>query len=173
MKRGEKKAAEALYKELSGKVFGFCRTRVSSRQTAEDLSQEIFIKLVERIETFDEKKGNFVVWFWRLARNTVIDHYREKKMASFADIAEEALEGITDSDSERPSGHNDRLDIKMEHERLRAFVSSLTEAEQEVFEARYVADLSYKEMAELLDKSEGALRVEITRLKKKIKAGFK
>src|SRR3989344_4368287 len=88
MQSGEEEAAEDLYKELAGKVFGFCLARVRQKPLAEDLTQDIFLKLVSRIETFDPKKGTFPVWFWQLARNTLFDYYRGQKEISFIDLVD-------------------------------------------------------------------------------------
>jgi RNA polymerase sigma-70 factor (ECF subfamily) len=168
MKRGDMRAAEEMHRELGGKVFGFCMNRVFIRATAEDLTQDIFIKLLDKLGSFDPKKGNFIVWFWRLARNTVIDHYREKKQTSFADMGEGTVESI-ESGEQHP---HHLLDQKFERERLQAFVNTLGDEEKNVFEFRFVAELSYAEVAELTGKSEGSLRVTVNRLRKKIQKQF-
>lgn len=166
MKKGDRRAAASLYDELAPKVYGFIFARTSSREAADDLSQEIFIKLIEKIGTFDEKKGNFTVWFWRLARNTLIDHYREKKEARFSEFAEEDLDRLASYE------HKHGIDEKMALEKLQGFLKTLAEEEQQVFELRYVAELSYSEIAEVSGRSEGALRVSIARIKQKIREGF-
>lgn len=167
MKNGDPRAAAELYDELAGKIFGFCFIRVGTRETAEDLTQEIFLKLLDKIESFEEQKGSFVAWLWRLARNTVIDHYRTKTAPTFSDIGDEAAEEASVSE---PHAH---LDDKMEYERLKSLLSSFSEDEKNIFELRFVSELSYGEISEMLGKSEVALRVMATRLKQKIKNNFK
>ncbi len=167
MKKGDKRAAAALYDELAAKVFGFCLNRTGIRHVAEDLTQDIFFKLIGGVDTFDEKKGNFSVWFWRLARNVVIDYYRERKDKLFADVGDEAVAGVASHE------RADALDEKFELERLTRFVGEFQEDEKNLFELRYVSELSYGEIAEITGKSEGALRVMAVRLKKKIRENFK
>jgi RNA polymerase sigma-70 factor (ECF subfamily) len=167
MKKGDRQAAAAVYDELAPKVFGFCLNRVGLRHVAEDLTQGIFLKLLYNIETFDERKGRFTVWFWRLARNTLIDHYREKKENLFSDAGDDVIEAAAVSE-----GNAAGLDDKMEVERIKKFVGTLDEDESNLFELRYIAELPYGEISELLGKSEGALRVKVTRLKKKIHGQF-
>lgn len=164
MQKGETKAAETLYNNLVKKVFGFCVSRTGSKTVAEDLTQDIFLKLVNRIEMFDPKKGGFVVWFWQLARNTVIDHYRREKTLSFSDLENE-------NDAENIAGGNPVADFerKLEVEKLNKILSIFSEEERELFRLRFVSELSYKEISEILGKSEGTLRVSINRLKKKLK----
>ncbi|MEK7193437.1 MAG: RNA polymerase sigma factor [Patescibacteria group bacterium] len=169
MQKGDRRAAEALYEELFGKVYGFCLSRVRRRPLAEDLTQEIFLKLVNRVETFDSAKGSFAVWFWQLARNTVFDHYRKQKEVSFSDVGDGE-----ESDVEHLSVHNPwpAFEARFENDRLRAFLGDLQGDEQELFRLRFVADLSYREIAVLLERSEPSLRVAVSRLKRKIKENF-
>lgn len=167
MQAGKTRAAEILCDKLLGKVFGFCLSRVGNRATAEDLTQEIFLKLVDKIEMYDRKKGDFVVWFWQLARNTVIDHYRRQKETSFADLENE--EEVFDIAGDNPQN---TYDGRLKREKLNKLLKSFTEEEQEIFRLRFLSELSYKEMAGILEKSEGALRVAVNRLKKKIKSNL-
>ncbi len=168
MRNGDRKATETLYENLINKVFGFCLSRVRSKATAEDLTQEIFMKLVEKIELYDNKKGDFVVWFWQLARNTIIDYYRRGKETSFSDLEneEESLEAKT---SYSPGA---AFDNQLQKEKIEMLLDSFTEDEQELFRLRFLSELSYKEIAKILNKSEGSLRVAINRLKKKIKSNL-
>ena len=94
-KKGDALAAEKLYEDLFDKVFGFCMNRTSNRAVSEDLTQDIFLKLVAKIETFDENRGNFLVWFWQLSRNTITDYYRKSKEVNFSEMEEERLEKVS------------------------------------------------------------------------------
>lgn len=169
MQKGDESAAGALYDELSGKVFGFCVSRVRSRNTAEDLTQDIFLKLISRIQTFDPNRGAFSAWFWKLARNTVIDYYRnrERKNTAFSDIPEENVENLGSYDTRKSS------EQKIEWQRVAEFLDSLSRDEKELFESRFVADLPYKEISRVVGKNEAALRVAATRLKQKVRKHFK
>lgn len=169
MQKGNSLAAEKIYKELSGKVFGFCVTRTGHRATAEDLTQDIFLKLVNRIDSFDPEKGTFSVWFWQLVRNTVIDSFRKHKETVFSDYTNEDDE----FDVPQENRQDTQLDTKAEYERVKEFLLTLSGEEQELFQLRFVSELSYKEIATMTDKSEGALRVAISRLKEKIHIKFK
>jgi RNA polymerase sigma factor (sigma-70 family) len=161
MKKGDRAAAATMYDELAPKLYGFIFSRTSSREIAEDLSQEIFIKVIERIASFDPKKGKFTLWFWRLARNALIDYYRQKKAIPFShfdevEVAEMAIGEIPDTD------------IVMAHKELRSMIKTLSEEEQELFELRFVADMSYRDIAKLLERPEGTLRVAALRLREKV-----
>lgn len=163
LKRGDQQAANKLYEELFNKVFGFCMNKTSNRATAEDLTQEIFLKLIDRVETFDENRGNFLVWFWQLARNTVTDYYRRKKEVHFSDLEEHQID--------KPTDHflSESLDDKIVIEKIKDFLASISRDEQELFELHFVADLKYKDISKILNKPEASLRVAKSRLKEKIK----
>ncbi|MBU6501012.1 MAG: RNA polymerase sigma factor [Patescibacteria group bacterium] len=165
-KNGDKGAAEGLYDNLFSKTFGFCMNRLRNRELAEDLTQDIFLKTLDNLDGFDKEKGNFVVWFWRLAHNTIIDYFRAKKSQTFSDLSEMFLDSMEDE------GGRIDLDVKFEAEILKKFVNTLTSDEKEIFELRYIAELSYSEIAEIAAKSEGALRVSASRLKQKIRDHF-
>ncbi|MEK9173623.1 MAG: sigma-70 family RNA polymerase sigma factor [Patescibacteria group bacterium] len=166
MKNGDPGAAEKLYEKLFHKVYGFCMNRVSSKTVAEDITQDIFVKLVEKISFFDESRGNFLVWFWQVARNTVTDHYRKGKDIAFSDVSDETLE-----EKSSISAH-EKLDYKIELEKIGFFINSMNPEDQELFNLRFVAGLTYREIAGVLGRSEGSLRVAISRLKSKVKRKF-
>lgn len=167
MQNGDQGAAQELYQKLVRKVFGFCMSRVSNRAPAEDLTQDIFLKVIQKIELYDPKKSDFAVWFWQIVRNAIIDYYRSKKNIPFSDLENEnAIESIETENIE------DAFQNRSDFDKIVGFVKSLPEEEKELFHLRYVADLSYKEIAEIADKSEGALRAQVSRLKKKIEDNF-
>ncbi|HVO28489.1 MAG TPA: sigma-70 family RNA polymerase sigma factor [Candidatus Paceibacterota bacterium] len=167
MKRGDRKAAAALYDEFLPKVYGFLYTRTGKREVAEDLAHDVFIKLIERVDGFDEARGGFVVWFWRMVRNMLVDFYRKKKEVPFSSFEEGAVEAMA------VDGRGPDLDDKLRHEKLIAFLGTLNDGDRELFEYRYVAELSYAEIAALTGKTEGSLRVAALRIKGKIKQGLK
>lgn len=165
MQKGDTRATEALYNKLFHKVYGFAVNQLQDRTIAEDLTQDIFMKLVSRIETFDATRGGFLVWFWQLARNTVIDHQRKKAPSVFSDAGENGEFDHPDG-AEHPE---DSLDRKLLQEKLRVALSSLQEHEQELFRLRFIAELPYREIAKMTGQTEGSLRVHATRIKKRLR----
>ena len=162
MKKGNRKAAGQLYDELFPKAYGFFLTRTGARETAEDLAQDIFLKLVQKVGLFDESRGRFAVWFWQMARNMLVDHYREKKEQPFSSFEENTVEAM--AVREMPD-----MDERLQYRKIRTILKTLDEEDRELFEMRYVAEMPYAEIAEVLDRSEGALRVAALRLKEKLR----
>jgi RNA polymerase sigma-70 factor, ECF subfamily len=166
MKRGDRKAAGALYNELMPKAYGFFFTRTGKKEIAEDLAQDMFVKLVEKVSYFDETRGRFVVWFWQMARNLLIDHYREKKETAFSMFEEREVEAM--AVTEMPD-----VDDRLRYREVQKFLATMSEDERELFELRYVAGLPYRDIADILGRSEGALRVASLRIKEKIQKELK
>ncbi|OHB22035.1 MAG: hypothetical protein A2939_00910 [Parcubacteria group bacterium RIFCSPLOWO2_01_FULL_48_18] len=167
MQRGNERAAADLYQALVGKVFGFCLNRVGNKALAEDLAQDIFLKLVDNIETFDPKKGSFSAWFWKMARNTLIDYYRRQHEIPFADLeGARAPERIAADDVEYDSGRVEARQL------IGDIIKTFTVEEQELFRLRYVVDLSYRDIAKITNKPEGALRVAVSRLSRKLRGKY-
>lgn len=169
MKRGDLKAAELLYTRLYDKVFGFTMHRVSNRAIAEDLTQDIFVKLVEKANLFDKTRGGFLVWFWQIARNTITDHHRKGRGIPFSDLEKDGEEGVS---FDYPDTGPTLEDVASARETLRKVdmvLASANEEERQLFELRFVADLPYRDISSITGKSEGTLRVSTNRLKRKLK----
>ena len=166
MKKGDRAAAAELYDDLMPKVFGFIFSRTGKREVSEDLAHDIFLKLVQKVESFDEKRGRFTVWFWQMVRNVLIDHYREKKETPFSTFEDETVASM--AMEETPD-----FDNKLQYDKLAGFLKTLSDEERQLFELRYLAEMPYKEIAVMLARSEGILRVAVLRVKEKIKKEFK
>lgn len=160
LKQGDETAGNEIFAYFSPLLYRFFLIRTAHRTLAEDLTQDVFIKIITKIDTFDDTKGNFPGWIWQIARNTLIDHFRDKKDIPFTD-AGEGIEEIAVASVD--------LDQQMRVQTVMTAVRQLSEEEQELFSLRYVSDASYKDMSALLGRSESALRTALHRLNKKVK----
>lgn len=160
IKKGDGKAGEKVFDTFAPPFFRFFVQRTGIRAVAEDLVQDVFVKLVRRIDTFDPALGNFTPWFWQIARNALNDYFRQKKTFSLSEIDEEQGETIAIDDS---------LDNKGLVAEIMDKVREFSEEEQELFSLRYVQGLSYREIAGITGKTEVSLRVAAHRIVKKLK----
>ncbi len=160
LKKGDVKAGEIIFNKFAPLFFGFFVQRVGVRSVAEDLIQDVFVKLVGRIETFNPESGNFTSWFWQIARNTLNDYFREKKNVLLSEVDEEQREEFE---------VDDFLDTKEFVSEILETVKEFSEEEKELFSLRYLQGLSYREIALIMDKTEVSLRVSAHRIIKKIK----
>lgn len=166
-KDGEVEAFGLLYDHYLPKIYRFVLLKVSHREEAEDLTHQVFLKAWENINQYNFKGYSFGAWLYRIARNTTIDYYRNNRSETSIEKANEiAIEGIS---------LGGVVDKKMEWESLIKSIRRLKEIEQEVLIMRFVEDLSLKEIAETINKSEGAAKLiqhrAVNKLKKIVNEG--
>lgn len=148
--KGDQDAFGKLYAENIDKIFKFIVVRVSDYQTAEDLTSKVFIKAWEKIDKYELRGAPFRAWLFRIARNTVIDHYRTSKevtsLETFEDVPNKDLPVL------------DKVKQAIEVDEIMKLIKELTPAQQEVLILRLVNELSTAETSEVLGKGEGAVR---------------
>lgn len=148
---GKTEAFGLLYDHYQPKIYRFIYLKVSHREEAEDLTHQVFLSAFEKISGFKIKTpASFSGWVYSIARNKVIDHYRVKKNA--VDI--ETVQILEPKDSKE-----DIMDAAMEIEKARQAVRKLKPIEQDVIIMRFIEELSPKETAKALNKSEISVRV--------------
>ncbi len=164
MQKGDKKAAVKLFDYFSPLFYRFFLSRTTSHSISQDLTQDVFLRVISKIEQYDKKVGTFSNWIWQIAKNQLIDHYRQKKELKISEISQESFAFSSKSD----------LEAKIEIEYvMRVAKKILTEKELELLQYYYFADLAYKDIKSITGKSEGSLRVSLYRINKKIKDFFK
>lgn len=140
-----------IYERYYQRIYNYIYYRVSDGITAEDLCSEVFIKAMEAIESYTFQGVPFSAWLYRIAGNLVIDHYRRRP--SQPEMSWEDGRPLTMDDN--PS---DRLEQKFDHQELRRAIQGLTADQQQVIILKFVDGLSNSEVAQILGKSEGAVK---------------
>lgn len=170
LNQGDHAGFSEIFDYFSDKIYRYIVLKVKTSD-AEDLVELTFIKLWENRAKFDADKGNLQTWLFTIARNVVIDYYRAYK---------ETFELNEEVDNQHISQHNPKADAQdeFEEQQLQELLSRLSDQHREIIILRYVEELSYKEIGEITDKSEGAVRVlqmrALNQLKKLTKkSGFK
>lgn len=161
LKGGDEEAAEEIFNYFSKIIFRFFMARTSNRNVSEDLTQDVFLKVIAKIDTFDENLGNFTAWIWQIARNSLIDYFRSKKEVLVDDLFDESV--IFREEDKIKENLEERIKI----EKILQEVKKFSEAEQEIFSLHYISDLSYREISAMTGKTEGTLRVIVHRVIKK------
>jgi RNA polymerase sigma-70 factor (ECF subfamily) len=152
---GDLSSFEELYDAYAEKIYRFLYYRTKSKEVAEDLMGDVFLKALKGISKAKDIT-QFSAWLYRIANNTLIDHYRSRKTHASLDD-EEAMQVKDPQDIERESGNRFLLE-KVEHE-----LEKLTEVQRQIVTMRVWDDLSYKEIAEVVGKSEGNCKVIFSR----------
>ncbi|PIR44401.1 hypothetical protein COV23_00010 [Candidatus Wolfebacteria bacterium CG10_big_fil_rev_8_21_14_0_10_31_9] len=164
LKSGDKKSGEEIFNYFSPLIYRFIMARVLNRGVAEDLTQDVFVKVVSKIESFNENQGNFSGWVWQITKNSLIDYYRDKKETIFTDMPE-GMENMFKA--------KDVIISRVKIREVMETVKNFEESDRELFSLYYLSDLPYKEISKITGKTEGSLRVAIHRLSKKIRGIFK
>jgi RNA polymerase sigma-70 factor, ECF subfamily len=143
-----------IYDQYIAKIYRFVVIKVSSSEVAQDICSEAFLK---GWETFKQEKiDNPQAFLYRIARNLVIDHYREKGRTQI--VSADNLPII-----DHNSKFQEKAEIDSEMEQIKAKLANLSDDYQNVIIWHYLDDLPIREVAVLLDRSEEATRVLLHR----------
>ncbi len=144
-----------LYRSCATQVYRYIYSRVSDHPEAEDLTAQVFMVVLQRLDSFGGNQ-NFNAWLFTIARNKVVDAYRKRK--NLID-----LEKIVDL----PQFEEDLLADESQLEQfrqLRIQLNKLSLEQQELLRLRFAANLRYGEIGNVLGKSEGAVKMSLHRL---------
>ena len=160
IRNGDTESFTFLYDAYVRKIYDFIFFRTFHKETAEDLTSQVFIKALEKFSSFNSSKGSFSTWLYAIARNTVIDNSRTGK--SFEDISE--YENLT-------SGENisEIADNTLKIEKVGQLLQKLPEDIREIVVMRAWDGLSYKEISQILQKNEGSIKMAFFRASEKLK----
>jgi RNA polymerase sigma-70 factor, ECF subfamily len=142
-KAGDASALHFLYVRYADGVQGYVESIVRDRHEAEDITQDVFAKLLSAIARYEQREVPFAAWLQRVARNAALDHLRGRRQIPFAEVR------TSDEGHEQLGFERSRA--------LRAALEGLPEDQREVLVLRHVAGLSPGEIALLLGRSEAAV----------------
>ncbi len=149
--RGDVDAFTKLYEENFDRVYRYLYVRLGNEAESEDITQEVFAKVLEVIGSFQWRDVPFASWLFRIAHNKMIDHIRKEKRVERAD-SEEAVLSLDDPDPADIAEHNLQL------EKVRHNIGKLSPAQREVIWLRFGAGLTTTEVASALGKSTGTVK---------------
>lgn len=163
-KNGDSEAFGELYEHFFDSIFKYIYRRVSDLHTAEDLTEEVFMKAFQSIGSLS-KPELFVSWIYTIARNKLTDYYRQNSANPNEGSLDEAWH-IADSSPLPDSKTNTAMEVKA----LFAAMENLPQRYREVLELKFIQELETEEIAKILKKNNGAVRImqmrAIERLKK-------
>lgn len=150
-KSGDTEAFGVVYNKYLTPIYRYIYLRVRDKDLADDLTQDVFIKVFNSLGTFTIRNGSPLSYFYTVARNVLIDNYRKKKNVL---ISEEELEGrMVDEDTpEKQSILKDTVNT------LSKALETLSENESEAITLKFIENYSNKEIGEIMGKSEEAVR---------------
>jgi RNA polymerase sigma-70 factor (ECF subfamily) len=152
-KKGNSDAFGELYEFYAPLVHRFLFAHLDDRQDAEDLTEEVFLRVWEALPGFRLQGVPFGGYLFRVARNALYDYYRRhRRQASRVDIGHEWV------DCEQPDPA-ESVPVRIQHREIRGTLLKLTEDYRMVVSLRFLVGLSTEETAAAMGRSEGAVRV--------------
>jgi len=162
-------ALAEIYDLYAGPMYGYLYRLLGDAATAEDLTGELFLRLLEALRRGKGPEDRLKGWLYRGAHNLAMDTFRRQKKAPAVALTEELV-----AEEGQPS---DTAENKQDEQHLRASIQRLTTDQQQVIMLRFAEDLSVTDVARLMDKSEGAIKTmqhrAIGRLRKFLEASKK
>lgn len=152
--RGDKEAYGKIYRFYVERIYRFVYYLIGNQPVAEDITQVTFLRLWKNLPSLSTHKGTFQAYAYTTARNLVIDWQRKKKDVSL-DAAAQLEEADTNTDS---------LIIQEEAKQLHHVLASLPSEDRQLVSLRYFEELSYSDIAKIIGKNEGSIRVKLHRI---------
>lgn len=145
---GDKQAFASLYNKYVSKIYRFAYYKLGSKELAEDITSQSFLKLWERIVSGGQIKS-LQALLYRITRNLIVDYYRSKQSTELPLEFESQIEG---------EPMKERLHANIDRYLLQESIAKLKEEYREVIILRYIEELSIAEISKIVDKSRGNIR---------------
>jgi RNA polymerase sigma-70 factor (ECF subfamily) len=153
-------AFSSLYHRWAVPVYRYIYARIRDPQDSEDIASQVFLSAIQALPRYNHR-GHFSAWLFGISRNKIKEYYRKHRHGERAiDDFSEQLAGP--GDTFRDDDNRDEIDILIQH------INALPEADQELIRLRYVAELRYSEIGEVVRRSEGAVKKRIYRIQYKL-----
>ena len=168
---GDNNAFDQLLKRHKARLFNFILSMVKDSDLADDIFQETFVKAIVTIRQGRyNDQGKFIAWIYRIARNLIIDSYRQDKVENQLSTDDENGVNLLNRSEFSEGTVEDTLIGMQIEEDLRALVTELSESQRQVVDMRFYQNLSFKEIAALtgvsINTALGRMRYAILNLRR-------
>jgi RNA polymerase sigma-70 factor (ECF subfamily) len=148
--RGDKAAFGRIYDLYAERLYKFIYLRVGHKEIAEDILADSFVKVWTKIGHVNSSKA-LSSWVFQIAKNNIIDYYRVRKSTIAIEEVEHTLE-----DASNPI---EETELRLDQKRILVALNSLPRDQQQVIKYKFFEDLTNPEIALIMNKTEGAVRV--------------
>ena len=166
---GDQQAWQQLVVSQHRRIYAICYRFTGSATDAEDLTQDVFLKLYRNLASFDAEKGSLQTWITTLARNLLVDHFRRTRLERATTRWTQATRARTTAlhwptgwptPIRTPEAHASGLELKV---RIQQALAQLSPELREAVVFRDLEDMDYKEIAQVLRIPEGTVKSRISR----------
>lgn len=162
VKNGQLSDLSELFKRYHVAIFNFFLKLTADRQKSEDLTQNLFYRIIRYRESYHTEKGSFKSWMYQMARNMHADFCQEEKRIT--DIVKDSFHF---AEMDTPAREEKLLD--KEYERLHLALGKLGPVDRELIVLSRFEGLKYREISKMKNMSEGSIKVQIHRAIKELK----
>src|SRR6266496_602045 len=149
--RGDRDALEELYLLHFDRIYSYLHMSVGNRHDAEDLTTQVFVKMIESIGKFRWRSAPFSAWLFRIAHNLAMDHFRASKRW-------QPEEEVPEPDPGEGSAAEEEALESIGRQSMLQLIEKLSHEQQQVLTLKFVFNFSNAEAATILDKTEGAIK---------------
>ena len=160
---GDETAWEELVRVHTRQVYGLCFRFTNSSSEAQDLTQEVFLRVFRTIKSFRSTEGSFTTWLSRVTRNLLIDHYRRTRQERVTDSIEEQLPVLEEEGASASVRPDHQLAGREASDILQLTLQKLSPDLREAVILRDLQELEYREIADVLAIPEGTVKSRINR----------
>jgi RNA polymerase sigma-70 factor (ECF subfamily) len=148
-KEGEQEAWAQLYEHYAPAIYRYIYFRVGDAQLAEDLQADVFVRMLEGLQRYEDRGWPLSAWLYRIAHDKTIDSMRRSRKRQYI-----PLEAWSDS----YDGPEQGIDTRLACEELLGKLNELTEDQRQVIQLRFLADLPIQKVAQHLGRTEGSVK---------------
>lgn len=165
---GDAAAWEQLVQQFHRRIYNICYRFTGSQDDAQDLAQEVFIKVYRTLSSYDLDKGSFQTWVTTVTRNLLVDHFRKSKQDRATDsleepVSEEESLSLLDKIEDTGPSPDQRLLTREKQEFVQRALQKLSPDLREAVILRDLQDMDYREIALALKVPEGTVKSRINR----------
>ena len=166
---GDAAAWEEIVHTHHRRIYNLCYRFTGSPDDAEDLTQEVFIRIYRTLGSYETERGSFITWVSTMTRNLLVDHFRKTKQERVTDSLEAAPGGDEDALTlgeqlaDQGAGPEDRMRSTQTQQMVQLALQKLSPELREAVILRDLQDLDYKDIAKVLRVPEGTVKSRINR----------
>jgi RNA polymerase sigma-70 factor, ECF subfamily len=165
---GDAVAWEEIVRTYNRRIYNICYRFAGSGDDAEDLTQEVFIKMYRTLSSYDHTKGAFATWVTTITRNLLVDHFRKSKQQRLTDSIDATSEHedalpLSEQIQDQSAPPDARVRSREVGETVHAALGKLSPELREAVILRDLQDMDYREIASVLKVPEGTVKSRINR----------
>ncbi|MEL6406621.1 MAG: sigma-70 family RNA polymerase sigma factor [Chloroflexota bacterium] len=137
---------DAVYDQQAPRLYNFLRYRTGNSETAKDLTAQVMLKAWRHRASYQDEIGTFTTWLFQIARNAAVDHYRKQKHSPLPlyDVHQHASDFSLETEVQK----------LLDADKLYCLLQKLPERDQEIIALKYGADMTNRDIAEVLKLTE-------------------